>query len=243
VSGEPTVSAGVAPDGASSPAGLVAAVVVAWDGALVDSAEAVCAALSASAAEVVGEAFPASASDRAMVVQLGEPQSLRLLTEEPTVLDELEARFLEHYAAPDGPKPEIRPGGRAFLDQLRALDHRMVLLSMGHADRVRLDLQRLEIGHLFDLVLTADDVDDGPPSPAGLELATARLGLPPTQVVFVGGSVEDLIGGRAAGLRVAAVDHLDEPARFGDDQPWLVVSSFGELSRRLAATLDVPSEP
>jgi HAD superfamily hydrolase (TIGR01509 family) len=235
---------GTAVDGDADRASpVLRAAVIDWDGALLDADDAVCRALNASTAEVVGEAFPASATDRAMVLQLGEPAGLRLLTQDPEVLADLQSRFLERYREAETTRPELRPGARAFLEQLRTWGLRTLLFSLGHPARVRLDLERLGAEPLFDDVLTAEDVDAGPPSPVPFELATAKLGLPASQVVFVGDSVEDVIGGRAAGLRVVALDLLDEPARFGEDGPWLVASAFEELTSRLASELAPPSEP
>jgi pyrophosphatase PpaX len=60
---------------------------------------------------------------------------------------------------------------------------------------------------LLDVLITADDVRNGKPDPEPVLKALAELGLEdrPDEVLFVGDSPHDLVAGRAAGVRTAAV--------------------------------------
>jgi len=55
------------------------------------------------------------------------------------------------------------------------------------------------------VVVTDDDVAAPKPDPEGLLAAARALGLPPGEIVYVGDSPTDLLAGKAAGMRTAAV--------------------------------------
>jgi pyrophosphatase PpaX len=60
---------------------------------------------------------------------------------------------------------------------------------------------------LLDVLVTADDVRNGKPHPEPVLRALSELGLTdrPEETLFVGDSPHDLVAGRAAGVRTAAV--------------------------------------
>jgi ribonucleotide monophosphatase NagD (HAD superfamily) len=75
----------------------------------------------------------------------------------------------------------------------------------------------------------------GKPSPAFFELACAELGLPASQVVCVGDSLEnDCLGARQAGCRTILVRtgiFTQETLARSAVQPDLVIDSIAELAR------------
>lgn len=56
-----------------------------------------------------------------------------------------------------------------------------------------------------DVLITADDVAEGKPSPAGYQMAAARLGVAPDQCLVIEDTPAGILAGRAAGMQVLAV--------------------------------------
>lgn len=73
----------------------------------------------------------------------------------------------------------------------------------------RMVLEGLGILDCFKTVVTSADAP-GKPDPGMLILALHRLGVKPSEAVFVGDNKEDRMAGEAAGVRVAILDGTDE---------------------------------
>ena len=74
----------------------------------------------------------------------------------------------------------------------------------------------------FDLLVCADDVTKGKPDPEPVRLALDTLGLSdrPERVLFVGDAPYDILSGRGAGTRTAAVEWGSYPrAVLGEAEP------------------------
>jgi putative hydrolase of the HAD superfamily len=74
------------------------------------------------------------------------------------------------------------------------------LLTNG-TDRLGADLERLGIGHEFDVIFNSSDLGVAKPDPAVYELVCARLDVPPQSVFFVDDSPAHVDGARDVGLR------------------------------------------
>jgi pyrophosphatase PpaX len=66
-----------------------------------------------------------------------------------------------------------------------------------------LTLARLEA--MMDVMVCADEVTNPKPHPEPVEKAVALLGADPATTVYAGDSIHDMLSGRAAGVRTAAV--------------------------------------
>jgi beta-phosphoglucomutase len=88
-------------------------------------------------------------------------------------------------------------------------------------------------GHVT-LVVTADDVADGKPHPAGYLLAVEQLGLPPSDVVAFEDTEAGVAAAKAAGVRCLAVRGTLAPERLAAADE-LVEGIDVELVRRLLA--------
>lgn len=128
----------------------------------------------------------------------------------------------------------LPPGHRALLERLHA-GYRLALLSnFDHAPALRQRLHEVGIDHLLDPILVSDGLGFRKPGPQAFARALAALEEPAGRILFVGDSWEDdVLGGLAAGLDVAWVDHGRE-APAGTVQP---TYSLPEL-QALAALLD-----
>jgi pyrophosphatase PpaX len=95
-------------------------------------------------------------------------------------------------------------------------------------------LSRWQLEHLFDAVLTIDDVSHGKPDPEMIHRALNMLNISPSHAYIIGDSKSDVIAGKRAGIKTIAFSPQDnwkylalEALRF--TEPSHLVHSFGEL--------------
>jgi pyrophosphatase PpaX len=101
-------------------------------------------------------------------------------------------------------QPALRAGARRLV---RALSrrYRLALVSGGHRNRVCAQVRRFGLAPYFATVVCRDDTRMAKPHPAPLRLALRRLGLSPLQSVYVGDAPEDVQMARRAGLAALGV--------------------------------------
>jgi putative hydrolase of the HAD superfamily len=128
--------------------------------------------------------------------------------ETDTALAELKAWHDRHCLWDDVPD-----GVAAALRRLRTAGLRLAVVSNSNGT-VRTLLERLGFLDLFDEVLDSAVEGMEKPDPRIFHLALQRLGASPEEALFVGDLYHvDVVGGRAAGLRVVLVD---EAGLYGD---------------------------
>lgn len=112
-----------------------------------------------------------------------------------------EQRFRELIAG----KPELLPGARALVDELKS---RGFLLAVGSSTpRANLDfiLNHVHIRGRFDAYVTSEDVSNGKPAPDTFLKAAEKLSLLPGRCVAVEDAVQGVQAGKSAGMAVVAV--------------------------------------
>lgn len=97
------------------------------------------------------------------------------------------------------------PGIVELLTELRAAGVRTAVATNSDSRSAAVVLGAHRLGQLMDAIVTVDQVSGPKPNPESIQLAVARLGLTPDQVIFVGDSPADMVASRATGtLSVAA---------------------------------------
>jgi beta-phosphoglucomutase len=121
-------------------------------------------------------------------------------------------------------------GSVEFIRKLEEAGLCIALATSASRQRARWTLERLNIAHYFDVLVTGDDVPESKPDPMIYRLAAERLSMSP-QLLF---AVEDSVGGvrsaKAAGLRclgIAVGENIDPLLRAGADR---VFPNLAELS-------------
>lgn len=89
------------------------------------------------------------------------------------------------------------PGVRDAINLLKEY-YRLGLVTSGSKSRVLCDLDRVEIRHLFDAIVTGEDVRHHKPSSEGLERALTELRMGAAEVIYVGDALTDYEMARAA---------------------------------------------
>lgn len=73
------------------------------------------------------------------------------------------------------------------------------------SETIAQELKRLKLDHLFDLIVTSRDVEERKPSPQCFTYAARFLGVPVTDCVVVGDSINDIHAGKSAGAKTIAI--------------------------------------
>lgn len=108
---------------------------------------------------------------------------------------EADARWLELYARE---RSQLLPGAADGLGRLRERGLLLGLVTSGTRSRVERDLQRLEVGDFFGVVVCGGDTANRKPHPEPLLVALDRLGVAASDAAYVGDSPEDMAMSRAA---------------------------------------------
>ncbi len=134
---------------------------------------------------LVGSSLPAAA---AMFQELGVPLSAAEIIQ--TVSNEVIELI--------GNGLTIRPGAMELLEDLRAHDVPTAIVTNSGRDLVDAVLPHLD-GHLFEHIVTNEDVTYGKPHPEGYLLAAEKIGVSSAHCIVLEDSVNGLGGAVAAG--------------------------------------------
>ncbi len=214
------------------------AVVFDLDGTLVDTAPDLTRSLNAVLAGV-GRA--AVAEDRVRhLIGLGARRLIERGLEttggglDGTGVDELLARFLDHYKAHIADHSRPFPGAREVLETLRGQGIKLAICTNKSEALARRLLEALDLLSWFPVVIGGDSLARRKPDPEPLLAAIAGLGADPASAVMVGDSDTDMRTARAARVPVIAVSfgYTETPASaLGADA---VVDRLDELPDTLA---------
>jgi pyrophosphatase PpaX len=146
-------------------------------------------------------------SDEEWLEGVGTPLTAQFsaLRATASMLDALIATYREYNLEHHDRMVSVYPG---VVDVVKALKENGIatglVTSKNRSGAVRgLTLARLEA--LMDVLVCADEVDNPKPHPEPVQKAVRLLGADPAATVYVGDSIHDMLSGRAAGVRTAAV--------------------------------------
>jgi HAD superfamily hydrolase (TIGR01509 family) len=205
----------------------VAARGVVWDmdGTLLDSSVVVPAAFAAALARRGGPVVDAATVVAAYPLGTAEVIMAHLAGREITGAD-----MDEYYRALASATIATYPGIDATLAGLRAGGH--VIAVFTGASRQAAGILLAAAGVSVDVLVGGDQVRRPKPAADGLLLAASLLGVPATELAYVGDSPADMGAARAAGSHgaVAAWGHMYDPAVAADSvltEPGQVLSLLG----------------
>lgn len=133
-----------------------------------------------------------------------EGRSSKEVAEE--ILDEIIASSKSHAT--------VMRGVEQTLQLLRKHKFKIGLASSSPARMIHELVDHFGITHYFDIITSADVVDLGKPHPAVFLHCAAELGSRPNQCVVLEDSVNGMIAGKAARMKVIAIPdeiHFDDP--------------------------------
>lgn len=132
-----------------------------------------------------------------------------------------------------------RPGAANLLDQLKRGHLSVGLVSNIGRTALNEALSRFSLAEYLSPIVSRDDVITMKPRAEGILQVLTQWRLAPDEVLFVGDSLADVAGSRAAGISVAIIrgGECDESV-FAANPPDHMVSQLDELPGLLSGTMD-----
>lgn len=142
---------------------------------------------------------------------------------------------------------DLYPHFREALTDLKALGCKTAVVTNSRRGHVQPVLERLELLHLFDTVITVEDVSYGKPDPQMIVKALNTLKVPTPQTFMVGDSTADLISGRRAGVKtVAFIPEENHPyhslSTLREEVPTFELQHYRDLVDLMCGTPDSSEE-
>jgi len=173
------------------------------DGTLLDSTELILSSYRHTLRSHRGEVPP----DEVWIEGLGTPLRVqfRRFTDDPNEIDAMVATYRDHNLAHHDAMVSAFPGIAEAVRQLMERGVKLGIVTSKNRSSTIRGLQSGSLDNLFEVLVTADDVESPKPDPEPVRLALEQLDTEAEETVFVGDSPHDLVAGRAAGVATAAV--------------------------------------
>lgn len=118
---------------------------------------------------------------------------------------------------------------------LRRLGYRLGIVTNKQRNLTLQNLKDARLGHLFDTVVTIDDVKQGKPSPLPIIKAMVDLNVKPCETIMVGDSIFDLEAARAANVECAILESYGR-MNWNVPEPDYIFANFKQLITKLLKT-------
>jgi len=128
-------------------------------------------------------------------------------------------------------------GVEEFLTLLKQEKIKYAVGTGGARQSTELTLKKAGIYDYFNVIITADDVARGKPDPETFFLAAKGLGADPRGCVVIGGSINDVLAAKSAGMSVIAItdkSYIKDPSLASPD---LEVKAFKEITVEMVKSL------
>ena len=100
---------------------------------------------------------------------------------------------------------ELRKGIREVLRELKAMGFKLAVASNSARRGVYLALENTSIRDLFDVIVTRSDVNRMKPNGALIAETVKRLNVKPSEAVYIGDTVHDVLAARRVGVKSIAI--------------------------------------
>ena len=114
-------------------------------------------------------------------------------------------QLYRHLVRRVGVAPE--PGVATWLDRLQKLGWQQAIASAAPRANIDAVLEALSADHVFQSIVSAEDVHRGKPDPEVYVLAASRVGVPAERCIVVEDAGAGIEGARRAGMRSIGVSH------------------------------------
>lgn len=208
------------------------------DGTLIDTAPDLLASLNHCLEHAGLQAAPSTElrryvgmGGRVMIQRAFEAQKTVL---QQHMLDELLARFLDHYGANMPGKSLPFPGLLHALERFEAAGYHAAVCTNKFSALSSALLEKLELTPRFKAICGADTFAWRKPDPRHLLETIAMAGGDPEKTIMVGDSRTDIDTAKAAGIPIIAVDFGYTDRHVREFEPSHIISHFDELTVELA---------
>ena len=146
-------------------------------------------------------------SDEEWLAGVGTPLTVQFADwrDDPETLQALIATYREYNLKHHDHMVTVYPGVVEVVRALKADGVATGLVTSKNRVGALRGLTLVQLEALMDVLVCADEVENPKPHPEPVEKAVRLLSADPRATVYVGDSVHDMLSGRAAGVRTAAV--------------------------------------
>jgi len=146
-------------------------------------------------------------SDEEWLAGVGTPLTVQFADwrNDPETLQALIATYREYNLKHHDRMVTVYPGVVEVVRALKADGVTTGLVTSKNRAGALRGLTLVQLEALMDVLVCADEVENPKPHPEPVEKAVRLLSADPRATVYVGDSVHDMLSGRAAGVRTAAV--------------------------------------
>lgn len=120
------------------------------------------------------------------------------------------------------------PGAAELVEDLRRTGHDLAIVTSSIRPEVTVVLDFLGLANAFDVVITAEDVSEGKPSPVPYLAGATGLTRPPHECVVIEDAPSGITSAKAADMACVAVASTHEPADLADAD--VIVGRISELT-------------
>lgn len=136
----------------------------------------------------------------------------------------------------------ILPGVVAYLEDAKKMNLKLAIASSSPNNWVSGHLSRLGLIDYFDVICTADDVEQTKPNPALFLLSAEKVGAKPDEVIVFEDSYNGVLAAKRAGMFVVAVPN-QLTANLDLSQADLILKSLEDISlEALTTQVEKPDE-
>ncbi|MEW6652448.1 MAG: HAD-IA family hydrolase [Bacteroidota bacterium] len=121
--------------------------------------------------------------------------------------DYYEARkdYFDFYTSQHSLMADIYPGMLAILEFIKSKNIPLSIYTGKGKDSAEITLKEIGVYHLFDMIVTGDDVKEFKPSREGIDMFIETFNLDRNRVLMVGDAPADVIASHSAGVKAASV--------------------------------------
>ena len=173
------------------------------DGTLVDTREAILASYRATFVQELGRPLPVELEDPHVLMA---PRPLEIFADWAPEADprHLVAAYGQHYVTTGHTLARPFDGIAEALAALSEAGARLGIVTNKARPRAVLDLEGVGLGaERFDCLVTAEDTVERKPHPAPVLHGATLMAVAPSSCWYVGDGPQDVVAGRAAGMRTA----------------------------------------
>ena len=125
-------------------------------------------------------------------------------------------------------------GAVCGVDNIIAKGYKVGIVTSKRIALVERGINIMGLNGRFDVIITPDDTKKAKPDPEPVLCGCKRLGVLPSETIYVGDSEFDMCSGRSAGTQICAVNYTITPIeRLMEFNPEYFVDSIDELSGKL----------
>ena len=100
---------------------------------------------------------------------------------------------------------KAQPGLTELLENLKKSDYKLAVASGSHKEEIDIVLEKLRLSEYYDIIVSADEVQNGKPEPDIFLLTSKRLGIPPEECLVLEDASHGVVAAKKAGMYCYAI--------------------------------------